>query len=142
MTPNEFSRSSFQVAGCILATLSIAQFAVCQDEQARQSDDRVAIALDPPVVRWTANRDEMNFRYDFLRNVKTATLHCGTPEMGTFNHHAHITHFRGVFYAIWDTQARDEHGPGQHGLLRRSNTNNCSASSDEETQHQEAISDP
>jgi len=40
--------------------------------------------------------------------------------MGTFNHHAHIAYFKRVFYAVWDTQARDEHGPGQHGLLRRS----------------------
>jgi hypothetical protein len=100
--------------------LSIAQFAICQDEQAGQSDDSAATAVDPPVVRWTANRDEMNFRYDVLENVETTTLHRGTPEMGTFNHHAHITHFKSVFYAIWDTQARDEHGPGQHGLLRRS----------------------
>jgi hypothetical protein len=66
------------------------------------------------------NRDEMNFHYDFLENVKTTTLHRGTPEIGTFNHRAHITYFKGIFYAIWDTQVRDEHGPGQHGLLRRS----------------------
>jgi len=123
MTPNEFSRSGFQVAGCIVAMLSIAQFAICQDEPVRQSDDSAAHVREPPVVRWTANRDEMNFRYDSLRNVKTTTLHRGTPEMGTFNHHAHVTYSKGVFYAIWDTQARDEHGPGQHGLLRRSADN-------------------
>jgi len=82
--------------------------------------DQKSISKETPVVRWTANRDEMNFRYDFIENVKTTTLHRGTPEMGAFNHHAHITYFKGVFYAIWDTQARDEHGPGQHGLLRRS----------------------
>ncbi|MFZ5831361.1 MAG: exo-alpha-sialidase [Planctomycetota bacterium] len=114
------SRSGLQVAGCIVAVLSIAHSAICQDKQERQSDDSVASATDPPVVRWTASHDAMNFRYDFLDNVKATTLHRGTPEMGTFNHHAHITCFQGVFYAIWDTQARDEHGPGQHGLLRRS----------------------
>lgn len=115
-----FWRSGLQAAGCIVAVLSIAQSAICQDKRERQSDDSVANATDPPVVQWTASHDAMNFRYDFLDNVKTTTLHRGTPEMGTFNHHAHIAHFKGVFYAICDTQARDEHGPGQHGLLRRS----------------------
>ncbi|MHC4117117.1 MAG: exo-alpha-sialidase [Planctomycetota bacterium] len=86
----------------------------------RSRGDRRSIIGETPAVRWIANHDKMNFRYDFLENVKTTTLHRGTPEMGTFNHHAHITYFKGVFYAVWDTQARDEHGPGQHGLLRRS----------------------
>ncbi|MHC4616193.1 MAG: hypothetical protein ACYTEQ_00410 [Planctomycetota bacterium] len=27
-----------------------------------------------PVVRWTAGRDTMNFRYEFLENIKTTTL--------------------------------------------------------------------
>jgi len=85
----------------------------------RQRDQR-SIARETPLVRWTANRDEMNFRYDFLQNVKTTTLHRGTPETGTFNHHSHITYFKEVFYVVWDIQAKDEHGPGQHGLLRRS----------------------
>jgi len=118
-----FVVSGDQVAGCIVAKLTIAQFAFCEYEPARQSNDSAAHARARPVVRWTANRDEMDFRYDFLRNVKTTTLHRGTPEMGTFNHHAHVTHFQGVFYAVWDTPARDEHGPGQHGLLRRSADN-------------------
>lgn len=118
-----FAVPGFQVAGCIVAVLSIAQSAICQDKQARQSDDSVANATAPPVVQWTASHDAMNFRYDFLDNVKTTTLHRGEPETGTFNHHAHVTHFQGVLYAVWDTQARDEHGPGQHGLLRRSADN-------------------
>ena len=75
---------------------------------------------ETPLVRWTANRYEMNFRYNFLEDLETITLHTGTPETGTFNHHPHIAYFKGVFYAVWDAQARDEHGPGQHGLLRRS----------------------
>ena len=62
--------SGFQVPGCIVALLSIAQIAICQDEQARRSDDSVAIAMEPPVVQWTAGRDAMNFRYDFLNHVK------------------------------------------------------------------------
>jgi hypothetical protein len=85
-----------------------------------QSGDRKSNTREIPVVRWTANHDEMNFRYNFLENLETITLHNGTLETGTFNHHPHITYFKGVFYAVWDTQARDEHGPGQHGLLRRS----------------------
>ena len=84
MTPNQFSRSSFQVAGCIVAMLSIAQFAFCEDEQARQSDDRAAHVRERPVVRWTANCDEMNFRYDFLRKVETTTLHRGTRLRGEY----------------------------------------------------------
>ncbi|MBE0679811.1 MAG: exo-alpha-sialidase [Bacteroidales bacterium] len=74
-----------------------------------------------PVVRWTAyGSDDMNFIYNFPENLETNTLHLGTPETGTFNHHSHITFFKGVFYASWDTQAKDEHGPGQHGMMRRS----------------------
>ncbi len=90
---------------CFLLQIPLFQAAFCQETDG---------------VRWTANRDEMNFRYDLLQNTETITLHLGTPEMGTFNHHSHITHFKGVFYAVWDTQLRDEHGPGQHGLMRRS----------------------
>ncbi|MCK4677695.1 MAG: hypothetical protein KAT48_06150, partial [Bacteroidales bacterium] len=105
---------------CFLLQIPVSQAAFCQTDHSNKSGDQKSITGETPVVRWTANRDEMNFRYDFLENIETITLHTGTPEMGTFNHHAHITYFKGVFYAIWDTQARDEHGPGQHGLLRRS----------------------
>ncbi|MBD3289693.1 hypothetical protein GF337_12880 [candidate division KSB1 bacterium] len=97
--------------------------AFCKTEENIKSGKQKSAAKKNPVVRWTANRDGMNFRYDFLKNIETTTLHIGTPEMGTFNHHAHITYFKGVFYAIWDTQLRDEHGPGQHGLMRRSKDN-------------------
>lgn len=76
---------------------------------------------EDPKVCWTAyGGDNMSFIYQFLENLETTTLHLGTPETGTFNHHSHITCFKGVFYAIWDTQAKDEHGPGQHALMRRS----------------------
>jgi hypothetical protein len=62
----------------------------------------------------------MNFRYDFLENLKTTTLLRATPESGTWNHHQHIIYFEGVFYAVWDTQIKDENAEGQHGVLRRS----------------------
>ncbi|MCK4678949.1 MAG: exo-alpha-sialidase [Bacteroidales bacterium] len=75
---------------------------------------------DNPVVRWTADQDEMNFRYNFLENTETFTLYTATPETGTFSHHSHITYFNGVFYACWDNHVRDENGSGQRGLLRRS----------------------
>ena len=100
--------------------IPVSQGALGQTDISNNSSDQTASTRETPVVRWTANRDEMNFRYDFLDNIETTTLHTGTPEMGTFNHHSHITYFKGGFYAIWDIQARDEHGPGQHGLLRRS----------------------
>jgi len=78
------------------------------------------VAREIPVVRWTAARDPLNFRYDFLENLKTTTLLKATPETGTWNHHQHIFYVSGVFYAVWDTQIRDENGAGQHGVMRRS----------------------
>ncbi|MFZ5831360.1 MAG: exo-alpha-sialidase [Planctomycetota bacterium] len=86
----------------------------------RQPDSVRPAPRNPPVVRWTAARDAMNFRYDFLENVKTTTLLRATPESGTWNHHQHIIYFEGVFYAVWDTQIKDENAAGQHGVLRRS----------------------
>jgi len=73
-----------------------------------------------PVVQWTVTRDTMNFRYDFLENIKTTTLLTATPETGTFNHHPYIMYFKGVLFANWDTHARDENASGQHGVFRRS----------------------
>jgi hypothetical protein len=108
------------MVACSLQLIPVPQTAFCQSDDGKSRGDQKSITRAAPVLRWTANHDEMNFRYDFLENVETITLHTGTPEMGTFNHHAHITYFKGVFYAVWDTQARDEHGPGQHGSLRRS----------------------
>jgi hypothetical protein len=62
----------------------------------------------------------MGFRYDFLENIKTTTLLYATPETGTWNHHPYVTYFKGVLFANWDTQAKDENASGQHGMLRRS----------------------
>ena len=73
-----------------------------------------------PVVRWTANRDEMDFRYDFLGNLEHINLHTATPETGTWNHHQHIFYFKGVMFAVWDSQIRDENAAGQHARMRRS----------------------
>ncbi|MHC4630653.1 MAG: sialidase family protein [Planctomycetota bacterium] len=73
-----------------------------------------------PVVQWTVAGDAMNFRYDFLENIKTTTLLTATPETGTWNHHPYVTYFKGVLFANWDTHARDENASGQHGMFRRS----------------------
>lgn len=73
-----------------------------------------------PVVQWTVARDAMNFRYDFLENIKTTTLLTATPETGTWNHHPYVAYFKGVLFANWDTHARDENASGQHGVFRRS----------------------
>jgi hypothetical protein len=73
-----------------------------------------------PVLEWTAARDSLNFRYDFLENLKITSLLEATPETGTWNHHQHIFYLNGVFYAIWDTQIRDENAAGQHAVMRRS----------------------
>ncbi len=75
---------------------------------------------ETPVVQWTVARDAMNFRYDFLENVKATTLLTATPKTGTWNHHPYVTYFKGVLFANWDTHARDENASGQHGVFRRS----------------------
>lgn len=105
---------------CFFLQILVVQPAYSQTNDGIKRSDQISNIRKTPVIRWTANRDRMNFRYDFLENIETITLHTGTPETGTFNHHPHITYFKGVFYACWDTQAKDEHGPGQYGLLRRS----------------------
>lgn len=115
-----FSRSGFPVVGCILTLLLTGQWGICQDEQARQSDDTATNAKAPPAVRWTVDRDAMSFRYSFLGNVKTTTLLHAAPETGTWNHHPYVTCYRDVLFANWDTHARDENASGQHGILRRS----------------------
>lgn len=96
-----------------------AQIGVCQEHQ-RTSRDVNSNPGKTPVLEWTAGRDAMNFRYDFLEKVKTATLAKATPETGTWNHHPYVTYFKGVLFANWDTHARDENASGQHGVLRRS----------------------
>ena len=72
-----------------------------------------------PAVKWTAG-DAPDFRYRFLEKVKATTLLHATPETGTFNLHGYLTHFKGVLFACWDSQARDENTSGQHGVYRYS----------------------
>ena len=88
------------------------QAALCQEHPDR---DR-----ETPVVQWTAARGAMNFRYEFLENLKTISLCTAAPETGTWNHHPYVTYFKGVLFANWDTHARDENASGQHGVFRRS----------------------
>jgi len=95
-----------------LTLLLAAQTTLCQETPDAHRET--------PVVRWTAARDAMNFRYDFLENIKTTRLLNATPETGTWNHHPYVTYFKGVLFANWDTHARDENASGQHGVLRRS----------------------
>ncbi|MCK4677340.1 MAG: exo-alpha-sialidase, partial [Bacteroidales bacterium] len=105
---------------CFLLQIPISQAAFCQTDDSIKRGDRKSITGETPVVRWTANRDEMNFRYDFLENTETITLYKATPETGTFSHHSYITYFEGVFYAYWDNHVRDENASGQWASLRRS----------------------
>ena len=92
----------------------------CQNNDGGMGGGPTATARDMPVVRWTADRDDMRFRYDFLERTETLTLYTATPETGTWNHHPHITLFNGALFASWDRHIRDENASGQHGLLRRS----------------------
>ena len=73
----------------------------------------------PPVVEWKAG-DAPDFRYRFLERVKTTELLHVTPETGTFSHHGFLYSYKGVLFASWDSQARDENTPGQHGVFRYS----------------------
>ncbi len=77
----------------------------------------VAQPTEMPVVEWTAG-DTPDFRYLFLDNVKITQLLYATPETGTFNHHGHLAYFKGVLFACWDNQARDENTSGQHAVYR------------------------
>jgi hypothetical protein len=95
-----------------LTLLLAAQTTLCQENP--------NASRKTPVVRWTAGRDAMNFRYEFLENIKTTTLLTATPETGTWNHHPYVTYFKGVLFANWDTHARDENASGQHGVFCRS----------------------
>lgn len=70
-----------------------------------------------PTVRWTV-QDAPDFRYQFLRDVRSTPLLRATPETGTFNLHGYLAHHRGVLFACWDNQARDENTSGQHGVFR------------------------
>ena len=58
--------------------------------------------------------------YPLLEGAGTWTLFRATPEGGTYSHHGHIAHFRGVLYAVWSNHLRDEDAPGQRVLMRRS----------------------
>jgi hypothetical protein len=103
-----------------LLLIPVAHIAICKNEKNIKSENQKPLSKEMPVLRWTANRDAMNFRYDFLENVKTTMLYIGRPKTGTWNHHTMITYFKGVLYASWDQHVRDENASGQHGLLRRS----------------------
>lgn len=71
-----------------------------------------------PEIRWTAGKDEMNFRYDFLNNVETTILYRATPEYGMFSHQPFIVHFKDTLIAAWDNHIRDENGSGQRSSYR------------------------
>ncbi len=101
-----------------LTLLLAARTALCRENRGtfgRVDPSHVATS----VVRWTA-RDAPDFRYQFLENVTTTKLLHATPETGTFNHHSYLAHYRGVLFASWDSQARDENTSGQHGVFRYS----------------------
>ena len=74
---------------------------------------------ETPVVEWTVGAAP-DFRYQFLERVKTTELFHATPETGTFSHHGHLAYYKGVLFATWDSQARDENSSGQHGVFRYS----------------------
>ncbi len=76
-----------------------------------------APAAAAPVIRWTADR-EANGRPRILGGVRTTELFHATPETGTFSLHGHLARFGGTVFACWDSQARDENAPGQHGVYR------------------------
>ena len=73
-----------------------------------------------PIVRWTASRDDMNFRYEALKNVKTTALFTAAPETGSYNHHPQVVYFKGVLYVSWEHHLRDENACGQQILTVRS----------------------
>ena len=73
-----------------------------------------------PVLRYTANKDPLNYKYDLLKNTEKTILYRGNPESAKWNHHTMITFHDGILFASWDQQARDENASGQHGLIRRS----------------------
>ena len=92
----------------------------CQNNNTKQKKGNQYISNYNPVLRWTADNDKLNFKYNFLENLETLTLYKPSPESGTFSHHNYITYFDGVMYATWDNQIRDKNGSGQRGLYRRS----------------------
>ncbi len=69
-----------------LTLLLAVQTALCQEYP---DTDR-----ETPVVQWTAARDAMNFRYEFLESLKTITLFTAAPETGTWNHHPYVKYFK------------------------------------------------
>ncbi len=104
----------------ILLLIPVAQAAFCQTDNSIKSGDQKSITKEIPVVQWTANRDEMNFRYNFLENTKTITLYTATPETGTYNHSNYIFYFQGVMFAVWSNHLIDEGASGQRILMSRS----------------------
>jgi len=72
-----------------------------------------------PVVEWTAG-SAPDFCYEFVDNIETTELLHATPETGTFNLHGYLAYYKGVLFACWDSQARDENTSGQHGVYRYS----------------------
>ena len=95
----------FKHLACSVLSITIASFTLAAAEQ--------------PVVRW-AIQDESEFRYHFLEKIKTTNLLYATPETGTFNLHGFLRYYKGVLFASWDNQARDENTSGQHGVFRYS----------------------
>ena len=85
-----------------------------------QANTSTARSTEMPIVEWTV-RDVPDFRWHFLENVKTRKLWHATPEKGTFSHHGFLAYHRGVLFACWDSQARDENVSGQHGVFTYSN---------------------
>lgn len=103
----------------LMMIITISGISGCQSDKYKKTSNQYK-PEHSPVVKWTANNDQLNFRYDFLENLETTTLFKATLETGTFAHHSHIIHFNGVLYATWDNHIQDENGSGQRGLLRRS----------------------
>ena len=95
----------FSLLICFVLVLTFARTTLTASEQA--------------VVRWTV-QDDPDFRYHFLQKTQTTNLLYATPETGTFNLHGFLRCYKGVLFASWDNQARDENTSGQHGVFRYS----------------------
>jgi hypothetical protein len=76
-----------------------------------------------PPVHWgipQPQRAETADGYPVLDSVEHAELFHATPERGTYCHHPHIIHHRGLFVATWSNSTRDEDSPGQRVLYATS----------------------
>ena len=107
-------------AAMLHLALCAAPFGFCQSTDTAKGQASAVAAGQAPVIRWTANRDDMNFCYEFIKEVDTTNLFTATPEAGAYNHHPQIASFKGVLYASWEHHARDENACGQQILTRRS----------------------